>query len=582
MATDAVPIDYRAAARLLRPVHANLIACATLAAVAAAAGLMPYIAIGEITRRALTGAINREAIWLWLIVGAVGAFVRLVCLGLDSHIGHHADAKMLHHLRERIVEQLGAVPLGWFRSAGSGQVKKAMTVDLEAMHVLFAHALGEVVGAVAATAVAVGYLASVDGPMTVITVAVPLMALLAYRLAMRSAPEHTTRLIAAEARISTATVEYADGVAVAKTFGATTALARFSAAVREYRDAFRTWVYEVRYSTAVSHLLASELTVLAAVMLAGVLFVRDARLAMAEVVPFLVVGVGLATPLSLWIKGSIALRSARVAAGHIDRLLARPSLPEPLQPKTPHEYRVEFDSVTFSYDGQNNAIADVTVMCEPGTVTALVGPSGAGKTTMASLLPRFYDVTAGAIRIGGVDVREMSSADLLSAITLVFQDVILLRATIGENIRLGKPDASDDDVRHAAKAAQIHDVIERLPQGYDTVIDESGGAGLSGGERQRLTIARAILAQSPIVVLDEATAALDPDNEAAVQDALAELITGKTVIVIAHRLHTIVGADQIVVLDNGRVIESGSHTTLLERSGLYARMWRAHRQGAIG
>jgi ATP-binding cassette subfamily B protein len=415
--------------------------------------------------------------------------------------------------------------------------------------------------------------------MTAITVAVPLAAFLTYRLAMRSVPEHTGRLIAAEARISTATVEYADGVAVAKTFGATTALERYGDAVREYRDAFRTWVHEVRYSTAASHLLAAELTVLAAVMFAGVVFVRSGRLAMADVVPFLVVGVGLATPLGLWIKGSIALRSARVAAGHIERMLAMTPLAEPRRPKEPKDFGIEFDSVSFSYDGTTNAVENVSVTCKPGSVTALVGPSGAGKSTLAALVPRFYDVTAGAVLIGGVDIREMSSPQLLSATSLVFQDVILLRDTVMENIRLGSPDASDDEVRRAAKAAQIHDVIEGLPHRYDTVLDQAGGSGLSGGERQRLTIARAILAQSPIVVLDEATAALDPDNEAAVQDALAELISGKTVIVIAHRLHTVVSADQIVVLDNGRVVESGTHSTLLDSNGLYARMWRAQRQG---
>jgi ATP-binding cassette subfamily B protein IrtA len=577
MAADALPISYPAVLRMLRPVHVNLIACAALAAIAAAAGLLPYIAIGAIARQVLSG--TTDAVWLWLAIAALGAFARLVCLGLDSHIGHHADAKMLHHLRERIVDHLGAVPLGWFRTAGSGQVKKAMTVDLEAMHVLFAHALGEVVGAGTAVIVAVGYLVSIDGWMTAITVAVPLAAFLTYRLAMRSVPEHTGRLIAAEARISTATVEYADGVAVAKTFGATTALDRYGDAVRVYRDAFRTWVHEVRYSTAASHMLASELTVLAAVMLAGVVFVRSERLAMTDVVPFLVVGVGLATPLGLWIKGSIALRSARVAAGHIERLLATTPLVEPRQPKEPNDFGIEFDSVSFSYDGTTNAVENICVTCKPGSVTALVGPSGAGKSTLAALVPRFYDVTAGAILIGGVDIREMSSPQLLSATSLVFQDVILLRDNVMENIRLGSPDASDDEVRRAAKAAQIHDVIEGLPHGYDTVLDQAGGTGLSGGERQRLTIARAILAQSPIVVLDEATAALDPDNEAAVQDALAELISGKTVIVIAHRLHTVVSADQIVVLDNGRVVESGTHSTLLDSNGLYARMWRAQRHG---
>lgn len=577
MAALATPISYRAAADMLRPVRVNLIACALLAAVAAAAGLLPYIAIAETARQVLVR--TESHVWLWLGLGAAGAVIRLVCLGLGSHIGHHADARMLHHLRRRIVDRLGVVPLGWFRSSGSGQVKKVMTVDLEAMHVLFAHALGELVGAVTVTLVAVGYLASVDATMTAVTVAVPLLALLTYQLAMRSMPEHTRKLIAAETRISGATVEYADGIAVAKTFGATTALERFAQAVRDYRDAFRAWVAEVRHSSAVSHILAAEVTVLAVVMVAGLLAVRSGGLAMADLIPFLVVGVGLATPLSDLIHGSIALRSARVAAGNIERLLATPALPEPQQPESPKDFGVEFERVAFSYDGNTDAVADVTMTCRPGTVTALVGPSGAGKTTLATLVPRFYDVTSGAIRIGGVDVRDMSSTALLSAVSLVFQDVVLVRATVADNIRLGRPEATDADVRAAAKAAHIHDVIERLPQGYATVLNQAGGGGLSGGEQQRLTIARAMLAGSPIVVLDEATAALDPDSEVAVHDALAELITGNTVIVIAHRLHTIVGADQIVVLDGGRIAEIGTHAELLVDGGLYARMWRAQQQG---
>ncbi|WP_020673546.1 ABC transporter ATP-binding protein [Amycolatopsis nigrescens] len=581
-------IGTGAAARMLRPVWFNLITCALFSAAGAAAGLAPYVAIAEIARAVLDSQDTTDTpdttvatVWTWVGVGAAGALLRLVLVGLSSHVGHLADAKMLHHLRVRIVRRLGVLPLGWFRSSGSGQVKKAMTDDLEDMHNLFAHSLGEMTGAGSALLVGFGYLVFVDWRMALVTAAVPVLGLVCYRVAMRSMPDHMARLIAAEKRISVASMEYADGITVAKTFGTGgRILDRFTEAVREQADAFRVWVAEVRFSSAVNRILISEMTVLAVVLAAGLWFVGAGLITAAGLLPFLIIGVGMPTSVVPMVQGAIGLRTARMAAGHIEGLLSREPLPEPARPRQPSGHRVEFDRVTFSYDGVTNAVEDLSATCEPGTVTALVGPSGAGKTTLAALLPRFYDVTGGAIRIGDADVRDISSEALLSSMSLVFQDVVLLRDTVRENIRIGRPGASADEVRRAATAAQIHEVIERLPKGYDTVL-ESGGGGLSGGERQRLTIARAILSGAPIVVLDEATAALDPDSEAAVQDALSELAAGKTVLVIAHRLHTIESADQILVLDEGRLAETGTHQDLLARGGLYARMWRAQQNGDL-
>jgi ATP-binding cassette subfamily B protein len=330
----------------------------------------------------------------------------------------------------------------------------------------------------------------------------------------------------------------------------------------------------------VARLLGSEMAVLAAVMVAGLWLLRADAIAAADLLPFLVVGIGLPTSIMPAVLGSQGLRKGRMAAGNIEGLLTRPGLPEPARAQVPRDHGIEFDDVSFSYDGVTFALSKASAICRPGTITALVGPSGAGKTTLASLVPRFFDVSGGAIRIGGADVRSIPTATLLASMSLVFQDVVLLRDTVRENIRIGRPLASDEEVRKAARAAQIDSVIDRLPKGYDTVLG-ADGAGLSGGERQRLTIARAILSAAPIVVLDEATASLDPDSESAVQTALAELATGKTVLVIAHRLHTIAGADQILVLDAGQVVERGVHEDLLARGGLYARLWRAQREGAV-
>lgn len=572
-------IGFGDAARMLRPVRRHLPACAVFSAVGEAAGLAPYVAIAEIARTLFDQPVReaQSTVWTWVVVGAVGALLRLVLLGLSVHVGHHADATMLHRLRVRIVEHLSVLPLGWFRSAGSAQVKKAMTDDLEDMHHLFAHSLGEILGATSALIVAAVYLLSVDVPMGLVTLAVPLAALVGYRFSMRSMPEHMARLIAAERQVSVSAVEYGDGISVAKTFGAGgRVLDRFTGAVNEQRAAFRVWVDEIRYSSALYRVLGSEVTAAAVVVAVGTAFVHAGRMPVIDLVPFLVVGIGLPTSSIPMLQGSIGLRTARMAAGHIAALLALPGLAEPRETSVPRDAGIELDTVSFSYDGVSDALREVSAVCAPGTVTALVGPSGAGKSTLAGLLARFHDVSGGAIRVGGVDVRDMSSRTLLSSLSLVFQDVVLLRDTVTENIRIGRPDADAEQVRAAAKAAHIHEVIQRLPDGYDTVLDTTG-IGLSGGERQRLTIARAICADAPIVVLDEATAALDPDSEAAVQSALAELTAGRTVIVIAHRLHTIASADRILVLDGGQLVEEGTYRNLMARDGLFARMWRAQR-----
>ncbi|WP_280509595.1 ABC transporter ATP-binding protein [Nocardia farcinica] len=565
-----------ALSRLLAPVRTHLLVCAVLSAAGAVCGFLPYLAIAEIARAVLAGgtAESVATVRLWVAVGIAGAAGRMVLLFASSRLGHYADARLLHDLRARMIRHLGALPLGWFSSNGSGRIKKRMTNDLEDMHILIAHALGEIVGAVVAVALGLTYLCSVDWRLTGAAVAALLMLAVSYRVAMRSAGRHTARLIAAEADISAASVEYADGVAVVKTYGAGgRVLDRFDRAVREHSRALAAWAAETKYSSALSRLLSSEMSLLTVLAVAGLALLAAGRMPAADLVPFLVVGIGLPTTINPAIQGSQGLRKGRAAAGNIEGLLRHPPLPEPANPALPDGARIEFDDVHFSYDGRTEVLRGVRAVCEPGTITALVGPSGAGKSTLAALVPRFHDVTGGAVRIGGVDVRDIPTERLLASMALVFQDVVLVRDTVNENIRLGRPEAGRDEVEAAAKAAAIHDVITALPDGYDTVLGED--VELSGGERQRLTIARAILSDAPIVVLDEATAALDPDSETAVQHALSALIAGRTVLVVAHRLHTITEADQILVLDDGRVVERGRHADLLAVNGRYARMWAA-------
>lgn len=269
------------------------------------------------------------------------------------------------------------------------------------------------------------------------------------------------------------------------------------------------------------------------------------------------------------------LQKASRSLGRIEDLLAEPGLPAPTAPHHPQGTGIDLDEVVFGYDGRQ-VLNGVSAHLPAGSLTAPVGPSGAGKTTITRLLARFWDVDGGAVRIGGVDVRAIDPDELMSLISVVFQDVYLFEGTIEDNIRVGRPQASDDDVRHAARPARVEEIVERLPAGWATRVGE-GGATLSGGERQRVSIARAILKDAPVVLLDEATSALDPENEHAVAAALTALSAGRTVLVVAHRLATVVAADQILVLDQGVVAEAGTHAELLAAGGQYAAFWQRRR-----
>lgn len=265
----------------------------------------------------------------------------------------------------------------------------------------------------------------------------------------------------------------------------------------------------------------------------------------------------------------------------MDQILAEPELKQPSIPKTTGKYDVKFENVSFSYekDKEKQAISNVSFHARQGEVTAIVGPSGGGKSTIAHLIPRFFDVDQGIVSIGAVDIRQMESRYLMEQVSFVFQDVYLFKQSIRDNIRLGNQNASDEQIQAAAKAAQCHDFIMALPNGYDTIIGEQG-IHLSGGEQQRIAIARAIVKDAPMVVLDEATAFADPENEHLIQKAFEKLMHGKTVIIIAHRLSTVRNADHIIVMDNGRVAEEGSHDALLQKGGRYASMWKTYNETA--
>lgn len=566
---------------------------------AALAGVLPYIAIVEIARSMLTDPADTGRAWAWVWIAAGGLLVRLVALFVAMVVTHLADAELAASLRTRISRHLGVLPLGWFGRNAAGKVKKIAQDDVAALHHMVAHAVVDLTTAIVVPVATLAYLVAVDWRMAVAAL-VPLLAAVAlYAVALGGSMEMYDRYDSSLADINAAMVEYAGGIAVVKAFGRVgQAHGEFATACGRFARFFGEWMGKAaRTGTAVEVVSAPPVALLLLVVTGAGLVAGGAP--PITVLAGIVLGLGISAPVYALGAGFQKIREASMAAERVHELLAVPAIPQPAEPHAPSGTVVALENVTFSY-GQDDdavvpvggladraghgeresaaaAVSGIDLVLEPGTVTALVGASGSGKSTLGRLVPRFYDPQEGRVTLGGVDLRELAQEDLYRHIGFVFQDDYLLDVSLRDNIALARPDASDEEVMAAAGHAQIADRIAETPHGLDSVLGAQ--IQLSGGERQRVAIARALLADTPILVLDEATAFADPDSEAAIQDALSTLAVGRTVLVIAHRLHTIVNADQIVVMEAGRIVEKGRHADLLTAGGLYARLWHAYGGG---
>ncbi|MFJ5483620.1 ABC transporter ATP-binding protein [Pectobacterium actinidiae] len=564
---------------IMRPVQGQIRYAMVLAGLGAAAALGALCALAW----AVHGLMVAPGQWPWpALLLAVALTVLAYGLRLTAfNQSHYAAFRLETRLRTDLSEHLARVPLGFVQQTGSGALTKVMMDDVKALHVFVADSTPLYARAYASPVLTFALLWWLDWRLALAATAVLAVGMAVVSLAMRGSGEMMQRYHAAGENVSKAVVEYVQAMPVVRTFDTgTTTFQRYQRALDSFMAVVLQWYRMAGVSSRLSMAILNPLPTLAAlVWLGGWLISRDA-LAASTWLAVLLVGTGMAESLLPLMSLKHLVAKTQMSVHRIHEVMAEPELPVPSQAhaKTPQGTSVRFDQVGFRYTADGPLVLeDVSFEAPRGSVTALVGPSGAGKTTVARLIPRFWDVSAGRILVGGVDVREMLPEMLMQQVAFVFQDTFLFADTLANNIRMGMDGTTMEEVMAAARAAQVHDFIMALPQGYDTPAGERG-AFLSGGQRQRITIARAILQNRPILVLDEATAFADPENEAALVAALSNLMRGKTVLMVAHRLSTIRDADQILVFDQGRLAERGRHDALVAQGGVYARLWRNYEQ----
>ena len=523
--------------------------------------------------------------WLAFIASALAIFFNFLALCL-SHI---VAFKTLYNLKYNFIRYLSCLPLGFHTNHSSGELRKIVDDDIEKIEQFIAHQLPDMIGSFASPVVILVILAVFDWRLGLATLVPIILAYIVLISGYRRKDIKTNQqeLQKKLIEMSHASVEYIRGITVIKAFNQTFfSFKRFNESIKAYQLYCLKFIYCFKYHMACFILLLNSIYLfIVPIVILLISDTDDYANFILSAIFYLIFSLGLPAPFFKLIYVTQGFQKAVKSVQNMDEVLNTPSLCEPQEGLQVKSYDIQFDNVCFSYrddptsnsTDSNKVLNHISFTAKQGEITALVGLSGSGKSTISLLIPRFFDPDEGHITIGHVDLKQMNSDYLLSLVSFVFQDVFLFKQSVINNIRIGKPDATIDEVIAVAKAAQCHEFIEKLANGYDSIIG-SDGIHLSGGEMQRLAIARALLKNSPILILDEATAFADPENESKIQLAMKALMKNKTVIMIAHRLSTIKDADKIIVLDKGNIAESGTHEQLFSNKGTYYKMWQYYQQ----
>lgn len=552
---------YSAMAFAVTSVFAVLLGVYTLAHI-----VRSYIELGQVS-------------WAGFIILLILTFIAFILRGIAFKRSHLCAFALEPIVRQKLTNHLAKVSLGTLSEQGSGALTKVILDDVRDLHVFVADSTPLYARAYASPLLTLVFLLFIDWRLALIALAALMIGMLILSLAMRGSQALSNQYNQARENVNRAVIEFIQAMPVVRAFdGGKASFGRYERALDTYLNILVGWYQSSGKPAKLSMVILNPMPTLVILLWAGAYWLWQEELEFSTWLAVLLLGTGMAEALMPFMGLYHMLEKSKISATRIGQILDLPTLPVCHTPNIPKYASVTFEEVDFCYPSRKqNALTNVSFHAPAGSFTALVGASGAGKSTVARLIPRFWDINAGAIKIGGVDVRHIAPDVLMQQVAFVFQDNFLFSGTIAENVLLGQTDKTTDELIKACKMAQAHDFICELPNGYESEVGERG-ISLSGGQRQRITIARAILQNRPILILDEATAFADAENEALLMQAISALMQGKTVLMIAHRLASIKDADQVLVFDNGKLSEAGSPENLRKKNGTYAKLWSAYQQ----